>query len=219
MTQTPTPPAGWYPQGGQERWWDGNGWSDNYRPLGSEQTSQFAQPVSVGYSQPTYGQPQPYAVQPVQKSHLARNILIVFAVLFLVFVGGCVAIVAVVGKKANDAINDDTLGGPNHPLTITEGKAFEVDGFKYADGWSINEEPVSQTWTIDNFKVTNERGKADRLDTQISLLSGSEVLATTFCTVGDGIDKIPKGQTVTVKCVSGDPLPESYDQITIKDII
>ena len=46
MTQTPNPPAGWYPQDNQERWWDGTGWSDNFRPLGSDQTPQ------PGYQQP-----------------------------------------------------------------------------------------------------------------------------------------------------------------------
>ena len=150
MTQTPNPPAGWYPQDNQERWWDGTGWSDNFRPLGSDQTQQPGQPMMTagypntyqqvqqpGYAQPTYGQPQPYLTQPVEKSHTARNILIVFAVLFLVFVGGCIAVVAVVGGKVNDAVNDDSVGGPNNPLTITEGKAFEVNGFEYADGWTI----------------------------------------------------------------------------------
>src|SRR4051794_34073875 len=158
MTQTPNPPAGWYPQGGQERWWDGSGWSDNYRPLGSEQAPQFTQPVQAGYAQPTYaqpayGQPLAYAVQPVKQSHTARNILLILGLLFLVFVGGCFAVVAVVGNKVNDAVNDDTLGGPNNPLTITEGKAFEVDGFNYGDGWSIKQEPVSQTWSVENLKV------------------------------------------------------------------
>ena len=98
--------------------------------------------------------------------------------LFLVFVGGCIAVVAVVGNKVNDAVNDDTLGGPNNPLTITEGEAFEVNGFEYADGWSIVGEPVSQTWHIDNLKVTNHRGKADRLFVEIKLLNGSEIVAT-----------------------------------------
>ena len=239
MTQTPNPPAGWYPQDGQERWWDGANWSDNYRPLGSEQTTQFSQPTAPGYAQPgyaqpgyaqpgyaqpgyaqpAYGQPQPYAVQPVKQSHTARNILLILGLLFLVFVGGCFAVFAVVGKKVNDAVNDDTPGGPNNPLTITEGKAFEVDGFKYADGWSINAEPVSQTWTVDDLKVTNERGKADRLDVLISLLNGNEVVATTVCTAGQALDKIPEHTTVTVECVASDPYPEAYDQITIKDII
>ena len=226
MTQTPNPPAGWYPQDNQERWWDGNGWSDNFRPLGSEQTQQPGQPaMTVGYpttyqqpayGQPTYGQPQPYMTQPVQKSHTARNILIVFAVIFLILVGGCIAGVAVLGNKANDVLNDDTLGGPNHPLTITEGQAFEVDGFEYADGWKIVGEPVSQTWHVDNLKLTNHRGKADRLLVEIKLLSGNEVVATATC--GD-LEKIAEDITITVDCVSGDPLPDAYDKVTIQDAI
>jgi hypothetical protein len=231
MTQTPNPPAGWYPQGNQERWWDGTAWSDNFRPLGSEQAMfqpvqqpaygqpQFGQPQygQPQYGQPAYGAPQPYAVQPVEESHTARNILIVLGVIFLLFVGGCVAVVAVIGNKVNDAVNDDTLGGPNNPLTITEGKAFEVNGFKYADGWSITKEPVSQTWAVDDLKVTNERGKADRLFTEIKLYNGNELLATTTCTAGDTLDKIPEHTTVTVVCASSDPMPDAYDKITIQD--
>ena len=156
---------------------------------------------------------------PVKQSHTARNILIVFAVLFLVFVGGCIAVVAVAGKKINDAANDDSLGGPNNPLTITEGKAFEVNGFEYADGWTITNEPVSGTWQIDGLKMTNHRGKADRLDVKVDLLNANEVVATAFCTAGDAVDKIPKDTTVTVVCTSGDPLPATYDKITISDII
>jgi hypothetical protein len=229
MTQTPNPPAGWYPQGGQERWWDGTAWSDNFRPLGSEQVTQpgyAAQPGYVqpgyaqpAYGQPAYGQPQPYAVAPVKQSHTARNILIVFGVLFLVFVGGCIAVVAVVGNKVNDAVNDDSVGGPNNPLTITEGKAFSVRGFDYADGWSITQEPVSQTWSIENLKVTNHRGKADRLDVKIELLDGGEIMATAFCIAGDGFGKIPKDTTTSVDCTSSDPLPDTYDKITISDVI
>ena len=225
MTQTPNPPAGWYPQDNQERWWDGTAWSDNFRPLGSGQTPQPGQPMGYPtyqqpvYGQPTYGQPQPYLGQPVKQSHTARNILIVLGVLFLVFVGGCIAVVAVVGDKVNEAVNDDSVGGPNNPLTITEGEAFEVDGFEYADGWSIVAEPVSQTWHIENLKVTNHRGKADRLDVKITLLNGSEAVAETFCTAGDGFNKIAEDITVTVACVSSDPLPEAYDKITINDII
>jgi hypothetical protein len=232
MTQTPNPPAGWYPQGNQERWWDGNAWSDNFRPLGSEQAQQamfqpvqqpayqqpqYAQPQ---YGTPQYGTPQTYLPQqPVKQSHTARNILIVFGVLFLVFVGGCIAVVAVVGNKVNDAVNDDSVGGPNNPLTITEGQAFEVRGFKYADGWTITPQPVSQTWSVDGLKVTNERGKSDRLDVEIKLLNANEVMATAFCVAGDGFEKVPEHTTVTVDCTSSDPIPTAYDKITIQDVI
>jgi hypothetical protein len=226
MTQTPNPPAGWYPQDNQERWWDGTAWSDNFRPLGSEQATfqpgqqPYQQPYQPPYGQPTYGQPtygQPtYGVQPVKQSHTARNILIVFAVLFLLFVGGCVALVAIVGNEVNDAVNDDTEGGPNNPLTITEGQAFEVDGFEYADGWDIPDAPISGLFQIENLKVTNHRGKADRLLVEIKLLNGGEVLATATC--GD-FDKIAEDTTETVSCTSGDTLPAAYDQITIQDAL
>jgi hypothetical protein len=222
MTQTPNPPAGWYPQDNQERWWDGSAWSDDVRPLGSEQTQLFFQATpQPAYGQPPYGAPQPYAVQPVQQSHTARNILIVFAVIFVLFVGGCFAVLAVVGHQVNQAVNDDTPGGPNNPLTITEGKGFEVDGFEYADGWTITQEPVGQTWSIDNLEVTNHRGKPDRLDVEIKLLltTSNEVVATTFCTVGDVLAKIPEDATATVVCTSSDPLPDAYDKITIQDLI
>ena len=138
MTQTPNPPAGWYPQDNQERWWDGTAWSDNFRPLGSDQTQQPGQPMMTagypntyqqvqqpGYAQPTYGQPtygQPYLTQPVEQSHTARNILIVFGVLFLLFVGGCIAVVAVVGNKVNDAVNDDTPRRPQQPAHDHRGR-------------------------------------------------------------------------------------------------
>jgi hypothetical protein len=226
MTQTPQPPAGWYPQGNQERWWDGAAWSDNFRPLGSEQTQQPGQPITTAgypntFQQPAYGQPtygQPYLPQPVEKSHTARNILIVLGVLFLLFVGGCFAIVAVVGNEVNDAVNDDTIGGPNNPLTITEGQAFQVNGFEYADGWDIADAPVSGLFQIDNLKVTNHRGKADRLNAEINLLNGNEIVATAICYAGEGLDKIPEDTTVTVTCTSDDSLPAAYDKITISDL-
>jgi len=212
MTQAP-PPAGWYPQGDQERWWDGNAWSDNFRPLGSPAAQQTYQPT---YPQPTYGQPQSYGAQPVQQSHTGRNILIVFGVLFLLLVSGCTAAVVILGDRINDAVNDDHVGGPNNPLTITEGQPFEVDGFEYAAGWTIATDPSDTTLRINDLKVTNNRGKADRLFTRIKLLSGNEVVATIDCDTG-GIDKISEGTTITVNCYSSDSLPAAYDKLTIQD--
>ncbi|WP_051191854.1 DUF805 domain-containing protein [Microbacterium luticocti] len=50
-TNTPQPPAGWYPDpqdSGQERWWNGVGWSTQTRP---------AAPVTAGTAAPTAAQP------------------------------------------------------------------------------------------------------------------------------------------------------------------
>jgi len=209
MTQAP-PPAGWYPQGDQERWWDGNAWSDNFRPLGTQAAQQtYPQPA---YGQPTYGQPT-YGAQPVKQSHTGRNLLIVFGVLLLLLVGSCTAAVVVLGDKVNDAVNDDTPGGPNNPLTITPGEAFEVSDFNYADGWSIGADPAGYV-SVDNLKLTNNRGKSSRLLVEIKLLSGNEVLATATC--GD-YQSVAEDTTITVTCTSGDTLPATYDKVTIQD--
>jgi hypothetical protein len=208
MTQTPQTPAGWYPEGGVERWWDGNAWTGHTRPLPGA-----APPTPP----PPYGTAQPYGVVPpaAQKSHLARNLLIVFAVLFLLFAGGCVAIVAVVSNEVDNVVNDDTLGGPNNPLTIEPGEAFEVAGFEYADGWTVGPDAAGLL-SVQGLKVHNGRDKTDQAFVTISILAGAEVLAESTCT-SDG--RIPEGRTVTLTCVSSDPMPLEHDEVTIKDVI
>jgi Protein of unknown function (DUF2510) len=210
MTQTPQTPAGWYPANGVERWWDGNAWSEHTRPLPG--TPPPTAPM------PAYGAAQPYgAVQPVPqgKSHLARNLLIVFGVLFVLFVGGCVAIVAVVSNEVDSAVNDDTPGGPNNPLTIEPGKGFEVAGFEYADGWTLGPD-ASGLLSVEALKVHNGRGKTDQALVVISVMNDNEVLAESTCT-SDG--RIAEDLTVTLSCVSGDSMPAEYDEVTIKDLI
>jgi hypothetical protein len=206
MTQTPHTPAGWYPEGGVERWWDGNAWTGHTRPL-----------PGAAPPPPPYGTAQPYGVvQPAApKSHLARNLLIVFGVLFLLFVGGCVAIVAVVSNEVDNVVNDDTLGGPNNPLTIEPGEAFEVAGFEYADGWTVGPDATGLL-SVQGLKVHNGRDKTDQAFVTISILADDEVLAESTCT-SDG--RIPEGRTVTLTCVSSDTMPPAYDEVTIKDVI
>lgn len=210
MTQTPQTPAGWYPEGGVERWWDGNAWSDHTRPFPSAPPPQAAAPP--------YGAAQPYsAVQPVAqgKSHLARNLLIIFGLLIVLFVGGCVAIVAVVRSEVDNAVNDDTPRGPNNPLTIEPGEGFEVAGFEYQDGWTIGAD-ASGFVAVQGLKVHNTRGKTDQAIVTISVVSDNEVLAESTCT-SDG--RIPEDLTVTLTCISGDSMPDEYDEITIKDVL
>lgn len=209
MTQTPQTPAGWYPANGVERWWDGNAWSDHTRPLGGA--------VPPPAAAPQYGAPQAYGVvqPPAQKSHLARNLLILFGILFLLFVGGCVAIVAVVGNEVENAYNDDTPGGPNNPLTIEPGEAFEVAGFEYAEGWTIGPD-VAGLLSVEGLKVHNGRGKTDQAFVTISVLQDNVVLAESTCT-SDG--RIAEDLTVTLTCASGDTMPTDYDRVTIQDVL
>jgi Protein of unknown function (DUF2510) len=214
MTQTPSTPAGWYPQGNVERWWDGNAWTDHTRPI---------QPTQPVQPQPAYGAPQAtqpqgyYPVQPVKQSHTARNILIILAVLFLLFVGGCFAVVAIVGNTVNDAVdetlNDDTPGGPNVALEIEPGEGFEVAGFEYADGWSVGPDSAGNAG-VQNLKVTNDRDEADYAIVLIKLLNDNEVLATVTC---ESPARLVEDTTVTLECFGTEPMPTAYNKVTIND--
>jgi hypothetical protein len=207
MTQTPQTPAGWYPAGGVERWWDGNAWTGHTRPL----------PGAAAPTPPPYGTAQPYGVvQPAPlTTNLARNLLIVFAELFLLFVGGCLAVTALVVDQAADVLNDDTAGGPNNPLTIEPGEGFEVAGFEYSDGWTIGPDAAGLL-SVQGLKVHNDRGRTDQAFVTISVLLEDEVLATSTCS-SDG--RIAEGLTETLTCGSGDMMPAEYDEVTIKDVI
>ena len=215
MTQTPQTPAGWYPEGGVERWWDGNAWSAHTRPLPGTADGRLA---ATARRRPTAlssrdalrlpagapGQEPPRA----QPAHRLR-------VLFLIFVGGCVAIVALVGNEVDNAVNDDTPGGPNNPLTIEPGEAFEVAGFEYADGWTLGAD-VAGLLSVEGLKVRNDRGKTDQALVTISVLLDDVVLADTDL---HQRQPDPRGPHRDPDLLSGDSMPADYDEITIKDVI
>ena len=192
---------------------DGNAWTSRARPLPGAVPPPAAAPP-YGATQP--GMVQPGVVQPVgKKSNLARNLLIAFAVLFLLCGGGCFAVVAFVGNEAENIVNDDTEGGPNNPKEIEPGEGFEVAGFEYADGWTLGAD-ASGIMSVQGLKVTNERGKTDQAFVMMKFLSDDEVLAESTCT-SDG--RIAEGLTVTLTCISGDTMPTEYDEVTINDVI
>jgi len=209
VTQTPHTPAGWYPVEGGERWWDGTAWSEHHRP--TPPAPPVGYPAAPG---------APYAGQVQQQqapNHTTRNVLIVIAVLFVLLLGGCLAVAGVFVSSVDDAIeettaNDREPGGPDNPVTIEVGQAFEVAGFEYAEGWTVTSTSFD-TLQVENFRVTNNRTEADDAFVELTFLQGTEALATADCIEVS----IPVGQTVTLDCVSGDPLPAAYDRVTVND--
>jgi hypothetical protein len=163
---------------------------------------------------------QPYAPNPQvpqpqpKKKHTVRNVLLTVVVLFVLFVGGCMALI---GKAANDVANDiekndSKAGGSKNPMTIVAGKPFEVDGFKYAKGWTVGKDVLGDL-EIKGLKVTNNRKDADSALVEIKFWKGSEVLALADCTT----ESIAVGTTTKLDCSSTDKLPAQYDKITIND--
>jgi len=175
------------------RWWDGKAWTDR-----------------------TQGGVPPQAPPP-KKSHTTRNILLALLAVVVLVVGGCVAFLGVAANEVNEAIESGQAenarpGGPDNPLTIVEGRPFEVAGFRYAPGWAVADDGLGGV-TVENLKVTNSRDDRDGALVEIKFMAGNEVVALVDCTT----EQIPVGQTTTLNCISSDDFPTDYDRITIND--
>jgi hypothetical protein len=165
-------------------------------------------PPSPGYP----AQPPP----PKQK-HTLRNVLLIILALVVLAIGGCVALVGSAANEVDKAIKksdaaDKEPGGPDNPLTIRPGKAFEVQGFKYAAGWQISPDGIGGM-TIKKLKFTNNRDKKDSAIVEIKFMKGSEILGTADCIS----QPVPVGQTATVSCAGTDGSVKGYKRITIND--
>ncbi|WP_019289806.1 hypothetical protein [Rhodococcus pyridinivorans] len=90
-----------------------------------------------------------------------RNILLAVLAVLILGVGGCIALVSVTADEVNEAIGsgeaeDAAPSGPDNPLTIVEGRPFEVSGFHYAVGWTVTEDALGDV-AIQGLEVTNSR--------------------------------------------------------------
>ena len=134
-------------------------------------------------------------------------------------VGGVVllAVVALLASRSGGGDGGEVAGGPDFPLALTVGGAFEVDGFDYAAGWSLGADPDSGVVQLSGLRLTNDRAGAERLAATVRLVDGNVVVASLFCKAGDGYDFVPAGVTVNVLCESSDPMPGAYDKVTIRD--
>ena len=157
--------------------------------------------------------PNPNLPKP-KKNHTLRNVLLGVIIGLVLIVGGCVALIGGAANKISDDIKEDAqkAGGTDNPLTIVPGQAFGVDGFNYADGWSIQAGPLGDI-DVTGLRVTNNRDARDSALVEIKVWTGNEVLGLANCTT----EPINTGTTVTLNCFSGDDFPASYDKITIND--
>ena len=146
-----------------------------------------------------------------------RTGLKIFLAIIAAGIVGIIILIALVSSAANSVSksldeNANKPGGDSNPMTITEGKAFEVDGFNYSAGWSIKSDGLGYL-DVEGLKVTNNRDDKDSALVEIKLWKGSEVLALADCST----EPIATGTKVSPSCTSGDKLPKSYDKVTIND--
>jgi hypothetical protein len=127
------------------------------------------------------------------------------------------AAVALLGSRRGGGDGGEVAGGPDFPLALVAGEAFEVAGFDYAAGWTLGADPDSGAVQLTGLRLTNDRDGAERLAATVRLVDGNIVVASLFCKAGDGYDYVPVGVTVNVLCESSDPMPAAYDRVTIRD--
>ncbi len=197
--------------------WDGHSWVPNTieaaPPIGQQPYGQYPQTPYGQHPQTPYGGYQ----QPPKQSNTLRNVLLILGLVFILFAGGCVAIVGLAVNEVDNAVddleeNDDAPGGVDNPLEITEGRAFTVYGFDYQSGWRIQQDDLGDL-EIANLKFENNREEPDSAVVDITFLKANEVVAQLDCSS----DTAAVGQVATLTCFSSDPVPAGYDSITISD--
>ncbi|HYJ68378.1 MAG TPA: hypothetical protein VEX15_12060 [Nocardioidaceae bacterium] len=154
---------------------------------------------------------------PTRPPKKKRTFLKVFLALCAFGIVSVIAIVALLASAANEVSNSieadaNKPGGTDNPMAITEGKPFAVDGFKYAAGWQIAHDGLGDA-TVKDLKVTNDRDSKDSALVEIKLWKGTEVKTLVDCTTSP----IDVGSTVTLSCLSTDPMPKHFDKVTIND--
>lgn len=216
-------PPGTISEDGHWRW-DGRTWvstAPQRQPQQPQQPAYGQQPYGQpGYGQPGHGQgyPQtPYGYAPQKPNHTVRNVLLVLAGVFVLFFGGCVALVGLAANEVDNVIedieaNDQLPGGADNPLEIRAGQPFSVYGFDYQSGWSVGPDEFGEIEVLD-LKFENNRDEPDSLLADLRFIRGNEVLATATCSS----DQASVGQIVPVECYGIDPIPTDYDTITIQD--
>lgn len=175
-----------------------------------------ATPMSQTPQQPQQ-QPYPYVPQPpAKKKHTVRNILLVLVVLFILVVGGCMALIGGAANEIDKAIDKEAEN--DKPIAVTEGEAFDHDGFAAAKGWSVKSVQFGGA-EIKGLKVTltddqdvSGGGRAALLT--FRLYQGKTVVSEINCSSNE----MQEGETSTMDCFSLDSKKlGSYDTIKVAD--
>jgi hypothetical protein len=173
-----------------------------------------AQPPHQGYPPQGQGQQPPpgYYQQgpPPKKKHTLRNVLLILGLLFILFVGGCLAITASIFNEADKAIKAEEAN--DKPKAVAEGKAFTHDDYQVASGWTVGRDFGGVT--IKGLKVTNNADESRSALLTFRFYKGTENLAEVTCTSNE----VAKGETSALDCGSlNSGFPKGYDTIKVAD--
>lgn len=218
MTQPPDqPPTQRAPRNQPPQQPPTNPYTGQQRPSPPQPQALAPNPYAGGYA--GYGgTPSPY--QP-KKSGTGKTIAIIVGVIVLVvllFCGGIIGLIVWAANNVEDQVSEfdsDRRGGPDNPITVTEGESFEIDGIEYADGWRIV--PAADEYGQDaivGLVGENDRSdeSAETVSLQITFVDGDTEVGSLGCR---SKGPISYGNTEELDCSSYDAIPESYDGIEV----
>ncbi|WP_158648000.1 hypothetical protein [Nocardioides houyundeii] len=176
----------------------------------TEQTQPPAMPPGGSYPQGSY-QPQP----PPKKKHTLRNVLLLLVLVFVLFIGGCIALVGGAANEVAKEIDKSVAAEAENdkPKPVVEGKAFTHDGFNVASGWTVTKDGLGGV-TIEGGKVTNDNEDARSALLTFTFYKGKENLAEVECSSNE----LQAGESSKLDCVSFDSeFPTGYKTIKVAD--
>ena len=145
--------------------------------------------------------------------------LLVLVGLLVLGCGGCFAIVGLGLNQANKAItksqaNDAQPGGPDNPLDVEVGHAFEINGMRFHSGWRLDSSSPAGT-TIEQLRVTHGRDGDARVTELVTFTfyRHGQVLAESTC----ASEPLHFGDTGDVGCTPAGQVIKRYDRITVND--
>jgi hypothetical protein len=171
--------------------------------------------TDVQQTQQPYQPQAPYQAQPPRKKHTVRNILLILVLMFVLGVGGCMALIAGAANEADKALKGEAAN--DRPTSIAAGKAFEHDGFALAGGWKVQPERFGGA-TIKGLTVTlkddQETPSRSALLT-FRLYNGKTVVSEIECSSNE----MQQGETSGMDCISLDSKKiGKWDTIKVSDM-
>jgi hypothetical protein len=152
-----------------------------------------------------YYQPGP----PPKKKHTVRNILLVLVLLFVLFIGGCMALLGTAANEIDKSIKDEEAN--DKPTAVAAGKAFTHDDFKVDAGWKVSKDGLGGV-TIEGLRVTNDSKEARTALFDFTFYKGKENLAEVTCSSNE----LQGGESSKLDCF-GDDFPVGYKTIKVAD--
>ena len=166
----------------------------------------------------TTQQPEPQVVYvEKKKGGFLKKFLIFVAVmggLMIAGIGGCAALV---GGAANEIDKEmKAEAALDRPVDVTEGAAFEHDGYAFAKGWTIAPDQFGDL-TLKGLTVANEshEGAEDTPMLTFTLWDGKQNVGTIEATG----NAIAQGQTSKMDALALDSIPREadYNKVTVED--